>query len=171
MFRPWLTLFLATYMLLTGSWGTTYLCMRADGSSCCLNAGRTSCSCCPRSNSHAPGSCCPHDSLADDETPCNREVDLACIPSLPDAPREDATSVTETGTGCVRRLLLDGAPFPTVRPMVWEIDVQWAGCESWPIEPFLAELLRTVPPGKWPQRPPLCASHALIVLATIVLRC
>lgn len=165
MARSILVVMLMATQLLAGSGGPVYLCIRSDGSFCCLDAGPGSCGCCeveaPDRKKSSGCSCCHHDSAPVCESTADRKcsADLVgvivghcdCTHVL--LVQENSSARVVRASGSVERIGPMGlAVDPSSTSIAEEMGRPWAGRS----EPF---------------RPPTTTPHTLTVLSCVLIQC
>ena len=164
MIKSFLILMLATTQLLAGSGGSVYLCIKNDGSFCCLDAGAETCRCCV------------------EELPVVEEKPSGCAccsePAPPSEEPVQSSSIEPTLTsidscGCTHVLMAQDQAHAKANRMSARSDVQQFVAMAADLPGLIAieslYALHTAP--GWQYRPPTVESLALTVRSAVQIRC
>lgn len=167
MFKSLLILMLATTQLLAGSGGSVYLCIKNDGSFCCLDAGAATCSCCeeetPVVQQKPSGcSCCSEaasPSLSAQEFAPSSSVELALTSNDP--------------CGCTHILIAQDHAQSQLTRMSSRCDLHHfvEMTSHLPGLISIASVAASRLASSWQYRPPTVDSHTLTVRSAVQIRC
>ena len=171
MAKPLLILMLVATQLLAGSGGSVHLCVKGDGSYCCIDADPASCTCCR--NQEEPRNSCGDLGLVELGKGCTSGC---CGPQRPPEPAEEERPEALSGGTCSCThvpLVVSSEPQSTpVRSEATASDEQSAVPAVW----LAASLVRNAfiapsPPLDWWSRQAEIPCYALTVVSTVVIRC
>lgn len=168
MIKSFLILMLTTTQLLAGSGGSVYLCIKDDGSFCCVDAGAKACRCCeeeiPVAAEPPPAGC-----------GCCRETAAPKGPTGDDASSSSFKFILTSNDpcGCTHVLIVQDQAYAKVNRISTRSDVQQLVQMAAHL-PGLAALdglnaLRTA--AGWQYRPPTVEPQALTVRLSVQIRC
>lgn len=167
MIKSFLILMLATTQLLTGSGGSVYLCIKSDGTFCCLETGAQT------------GRCCQDEMPVVDEEPsecaCCREAASPSLPIEEPAPISsfEPTLASNDACGCTHVLIArDPAHAKLTRLSALSDVQQWAAIAVDLPGLIVADRLhelRFKAGGEY--RPPAVESQTLILRSAVQIRC
>lgn len=166
MIKSFLILMLATTQLLAGGGGSVYLCVKNDGSFCCLDAGAETCRCCEEEIpvvEEKPSGCS-----------CCSETTSSALSTEESAPSSsfELTLKSKDPCGCTHILIAQDQAQSKLTRMSARSDVQQLvqmaalpGCVQ------LDDLIDSRIALGWQYRPPTIESQALTVRSAVQIRC
>lgn len=164
MARLLLILMLVTTQLLSGSGGSVYLCVRNDGTCCCIDSGPASCTCCDKEDQHegyADG-CCVHEAGSCDGRHHDNQM-----------PESDQSPLLAGDPfGCTH--LLISSELPTCVSRISAANDFQRIAQLAALVPSLTiwnEFDASSLANARPDRPPSFHDFILIVVSTVVIRC
>lgn len=167
MFKSLLILMLATTQLLAGSSGSVYLCIKDDGSFCCLDTGAESCRCCEE---EVP--------VIHDEPSSCACCSAAASPELPTVERAPSASfelifTSNEPCGCTHVLIAQDQAHVKANRLSARSDVQQFVAMAANLPGLIAidSLYALRRASGWQYRPPTVESQALTVRSAVQIRC
>lgn len=166
MFKSFLILMLATSQLLVGGGGSVYLCIKNDGSFCCLDAGAETCRCCADEIpivEEKPSGCS-----------CCSETTSPAFSTEESAPSSwfELTLKSNDPCGCTHILIAQDQAQSKLTRISAQFEmqqlVQVAPLAGW-IQ--LDDLIASRIASGWQYRPPTIESQALTVRSAVQIRC
>ncbi len=169
MIKCLLTLMLVTAQLLAGNSGSLYLCIREDGSYCCLDTGPVCCTCC-HDHKALPQEVCCADSVCDEES-----VSFSHKHHEDDAsPPRQFDRLAGDSCGCTHIPVTVSADQPTtvIRLSITTESERLALLLAWlPSLHPVSEPVAVTSPHLRRSDPSAAPDFALTVISTVVTRC